>query len=356
MNDVIVWGSLIIPIQLLFLILSGITGYTALTYRMRALEGLSHSKAILNELFNTTVIGLLIWKLSPLLFDTRFVIENPLSLLYFAGGTTGLTLAVMYIVTNLSYRTWKAKFPVLLFPDAILSMILAGTAMYSLLQIVFRDGGLLTGLTIPITVILYYLLVRGPRPLGHIAEIKQGVTKYGNLLTALIIIGMVVWALYDNFQSEKISSSPVRTELNEESGVRIGNLAADFTLTTLDGTQVNLSDYRGRRVLLNFWATWCPPCKAEMPHMERFYKAYQQEDIVILAVNLTHTEKSSNKVQAFVQDHELSFPIALDPTGEVSKEYKVRAYPTSFIIDSSGIIRDIYQGAISYETMKQAFY
>ncbi|WP_373228600.1 TlpA disulfide reductase family protein [Cohnella sp.] len=354
MNNVIVWGSLIIPVQLLLLILSGITGYFALSYRLKALDGLTHSKAILNELFNTFIVGLLVWKFSPIIYDTTFVIQNPMSLLYFSGGTTGLVLAILYSVAVLSYRTIKEKFPVLLYPDAVSTVFIAGAGMYSLLLFVFMDKGPLILLLVPVTIVFYYLQLRGRRPLGSIESIGRMMTKRGNLITAIIIIGMMGWVLYESVYKEAATLSAAGTEVNTETGIRIGNKAADFTLTTIDGKEVSLSDYRGKRVLLNFWATWCPPCKAEMPHMEKFYKEYQQDDIVVLGVNLTNTEKSSDKVKSFIENRGLTFPILLDKSGAVSDKYKVIAYPTTFIIDSSGIIRDIYQGAISYDTMKQA--
>lgn len=355
MNEVIVWGSLIIPIQLLMLMGSALIGYFALSYRLSKLNETFSHRAILDRLFQTFVVGLLIWKFSPLVFDMTFVLDNPMSLLYFSGGTKGLIIAGIYSVAALSYLTRKEKLPVLLFPDAILTVFLAGAGVYSLFLLVFSEGGLMNGFIALVTLFIYSLQVRGQRPLGHTEAISHLLSKRGNLITALILFGMVGWGIYDNVSKEAPSSSAIHTETNSEIGVRIGNTAADFTLTTLDGEQVNLSDYRGQRVLLNFWATWCPPCKAEMPHMEKFYQAYQGDGIVVLAVNLTHTEKSSAKVRSFVQDREITFPIALDSSGEVSEKYRVRAYPTSFIIDTSGVIRDIYQGAISYDTMKQAF-
>lgn len=89
--------------------------------------------------------------------------------------------------------------------------------------------------------------------------------------------------------------------------------------------------------------------------MQKFYKAYQEDGIVVVGVNLTHTEKSSDKVKSFVQTNGLTFPVGLDSSGAISDKYQVTAYPTSYIIDSAGIIRDKYQGAISYDVMKRAF-
>lgn len=355
MNDVIVWGSLIIPIQLLLLIVSALTGFWALSYRLKGLNDTINSKMIPDILFNTLIVGLLIWKLSPLLYDAAFILQNPLSLLYFSGGIKGLVLAAFYTIGMLSYRTKKAKLPILIFPDAVLTILLAGGSMYALLLVVIKDGGLVSGLAALMSFVLYFLQLRYHIPLGNWKGITEIIIKRGNLITALVVIGMIGWIINGNLNIDASSSSNANTELDSAIGVRVGNKAMDFTLTMIDGHQVKLSDYRGKRVLLNFWATWCPPCKAEMPHMEKFYKEYQHEDIEVLGVNLTNTEKSADKAGVFALEHEITFPIALDPSGTVSNNYQVMAYPTSFIIDSDGIISDIYKGAISYDTMKQIF-
>src|SRR5690606_2618204 len=92
----------------------------------------------------------------------------------------------------------------------------------------------------------------------------------------------------------------------------------------------------------------------EMPHMQRFYEDYKQQDVVILGVNLTPTEEKTNNVMSFVKDYGLTFPILLDSEGTVMQTYQVVAYPTTYLLDSSGVIREKYQGAINYDTMKEA--
>ncbi len=111
--------------------------------------------------------------------------------------------------------------------------------------------------------------------------------------------------------------------------------APGFTLGTLDGQVVSLSDYRGQRVLINFWATWCPPCRFEMPAIESVYRGYSDRDFVVLGVNL---EESPRTVQPFVKELGLSFPILMDTDGEAAMLYGVRGLPTSVFVDRDGMV------------------
>lgn len=112
--------------------------------------------------------------------------------------------------------------------------------------------------------------------------------------------------------------------------------APGFTLQNLTAAEVSLSDYRGKVVLLNFWATWCMPCRQEMPGMESLWKKYQHRGLVIIAVSTE--EGSPARVQSFVKRLKLSFPIALDPDATVSDLYQVSGLPVSFLIDQQGRI------------------
>ena len=132
-----------------------------------------------------------------------------------------------------------------------------------------------------------------------------------------------------------------------------GFLAPDFTLETLDGKSVTLSDMRGKVVLLNFWATWCPPCKAEMPAFQQAYADYAEEDFIILTVNATLQDNLSD-VDAFRAEYGLSFPIPLDKTGEVNHLYQVRSLPTSFFIDKGGMISEVIIGGPIAEALIRA--
>lgn len=136
-------------------------------------------------------------------------------------------------------------------------------------------------------------------------------------------------------------------------GLEKGSLAPDFELTDMEGNPVKLSDYRGKAVLLNFWASWCPPCRAEMPHMEKLYKKYKDKKFDILAVNLTNTEKNNGDAEKFVKELGLTFKIPMDVKGTVGADYNIMAYPTSYFIDSDGVIREKVLGALNEEYMEK---
>nr|WP_249745386.1 TlpA disulfide reductase family protein [Mesobacillus boroniphilus] len=131
-------------------------------------------------------------------------------------------------------------------------------------------------------------------------------------------------------------------------GIGAGMVAPNFTLKNLAGEDVSLKDYRGKKVMLNFWATWCPPCKEEMPAMEKFYKE-KSKDVEILAVNLD----PQNKVKAFVKDNEITFPILLDQDGATQQTYSIISIPTTFIIDEQGLILKKHIGSMTYEQMQE---
>ena len=112
-----------------------------------------------------------------------------------------------------------------------------------------------------------------------------------------------------------------------------GTRSIDFTLSDLSGKKVSLSSYQGKLVFLNFWATWCPPCRAEMPSMERLYQKLKTKGLAILAVDLQEDAKS---VQKFIDEHKLTFTVLLDSDGRVGATYGARSIPTTYIIGRDG--------------------
>ncbi|TLS38012.1 redoxin domain-containing protein [Pseudalkalibacillus caeni] len=135
-----------------------------------------------------------------------------------------------------------------------------------------------------------------------------------------------------------------------ETGIQEGNKAPDFQLTTLKGDTLKLSDLEGKKVLLNFWASWCPPCKAEMPHMQDFYTE-NKEQVEVVAVNLTSAESNKGNVQQFAKDYGLTFPIPYDENGEIGATYQAFTIPTSYWIDSNGLIQKKVVGPMSKDMM-----
>lgn len=129
-----------------------------------------------------------------------------------------------------------------------------------------------------------------------------------------------------------------------------GFLAPDFDLKTPSGESVKLSDLRGRAVLVNLWATWCPPCRAEMQTIEKVYNEYKDRGFIALAINMTYQDDPL-AIGPFVKEQGLSFPILLDETGEIANAYQLRSLPSSFFIDRNGIIEEVVVGGPMAEAL-----
>lgn len=124
---------------------------------------------------------------------------------------------------------------------------------------------------------------------------------------------------------------------------RVGFLAPDFTLGSMAGKEFTLLDLRGSVVVINFWASWCPPCREEMPDLREVYQEERERGLEILAVNVTYQDNLSD-AEEFVAEYGLPFPILLDTRGEVANLYLMRALPTTFFVDRSGVIRKVIVG------------
>ncbi|MBF0488027.1 MAG: TlpA family protein disulfide reductase [Nitrospirae bacterium] len=125
-----------------------------------------------------------------------------------------------------------------------------------------------------------------------------------------------------------------------------GPIAPDFTLKSINGGDVSLSSYKGKVILLNFWATWCPPCRDEMPSLNRLYLKYKDSGLVVLAVS---TDGSSKVVERFMADNHLDFPVLMDSGMKISKhKYRVNAQPATFIISKDGKIVNKYFGSVNW--------
>jgi len=128
----------------------------------------------------------------------------------------------------------------------------------------------------------------------------------------------------------------------EPTPTTVTNAAPDFQLQNLAGQSITLSDFRGKPVVLNFWATWCGPCAFEMPYIQEIYDERSSEGLVVLAINWG---ESASQVEQFMQNHNLSIPVLLDTKKVVAQKYNIRAFPTTFFIDKDGIIQDKVIGA-----------
>jgi cytochrome c biogenesis protein CcmG, thiol:disulfide interchange protein DsbE len=126
--------------------------------------------------------------------------------------------------------------------------------------------------------------------------------------------------------------------------------APDFELSTPTGESIRLSDLRGQAVLVNLWATWCPPCRAEMPAIEKLYNEYKEDGFVVLAVNMTYQD-DPERVPSFVDEYGLTFPILMDIQGTVGTDYQLRSLPSSYFIDRDGIIQEVVIGGPMAEAL-----
>ncbi len=146
----------------------------------------------------------------------------------------------------------------------------------------------------------------------------------------LVLVAGPAWIVFSRPEEVIIPPAP-----------RKGAPAPAFEAQTLDGATVRLDDLRGQAVVLNLWATWCPPCRAEMPALERISARYADAGLVVLALN---QGEDAETVRAFVEEHALTFPIALDPREQVGRQYELQAYPTTFFIGRDGVIREVVSG------------
>jgi len=157
------------------------------------------------------------------------------------------------------------------------------------------------------------------------------------MVTLLLLVG---GSLYLGFAGSQ------RLQFEPQKSVGEGDVAPDFTLQDTEGNRISLSDLRGKVVLVNFWATWCPPCRAEMPSMDALNDAMADEDFVMLAINIE--ENGRTIVPEFLAKNPHRFPVLFDDQGVVQKSYGVYKFPESYIVSKDGVIDDKVIGAIDW--------
>ena len=173
------------------------------------------------------------------------------------------------------------------------------------------------------------------------------VKKYIFLFAVLFVGGVLFF--FEHFLEASLSIKDVKIgkNFNQEKS-DVGYLAPRFTLRNLKGNYESLESYRGQVVVLNFWATWCAPCRVEMPSFENLYRRYRSEGVSVLAVTLDKNAKP--KIKSFVDEHNLSFPILLDSKSEVERLYPSMTVPFTYVIDRKGRVVARVDGAKNWES------
>lgn len=200
-------------------------------------------------------------------------------------------------------------------------------------------------------------------PSGDVDERPQRRREYSGAsstlgVAALIIltVGVAIWWFQFREDDSSLASDgygviALPADLNptdRPASSEVGRVAPDFLLASTDGSEERLSAYRGKWVLLNFWASWCGPCRQETPHLQRL-QARRPDTLVVLGVN---QQESRDTAAEFVEEYQLTYPIALDLSGEVSTAYRVgRGLPVSMLVDPTGVIRELRIGRIDEEDL-----
>lgn len=148
----------------------------------------------------------------------------------------------------------------------------------------------------------------------------------------LIMLGLFLWA------------KPLLSQ-----GGLLGKPAPSFTVTALDGKTISLESFKGKVVILNFWATWCPPCRSEIPEFVQFYRDYEKKGVMIIGIGVNDSDAA---LQEFSKTNRINYPVANDKGNRVSSSYGgIRSIPTTFVIDRKGIIRDMRVGGIDRQEL-----
>jgi len=180
-----------------------------------------------------------------------------------------------------------------------------------------------------------------------------------SLVGKLLVLVLIVIAIGSFVKNELNQDLELTDGIHQEMDLTNGEVplkgkpAPDFHLTTLDGEEVSLSDFKGQKVVLNFWATWCPPCKVEMPHFQEYEKKYTKKDnVVILALNMTYNDQGPDNVQKFVDSYDLTFRVPLMEDDSIMKQYKILSIPTTAFIDEDGNIQRQISGALDTKMLR----
>jgi peroxiredoxin len=316
---------------LLLWITFGAAGFLAIRYRFARHPSVDR---IRSAFFTGSVLWLLVWKGSLVVIDLPGVIAAPSSLLYFDGGVRGQWAASLIALVWVAISLYRAKLPAGEIYHLIGVYCLFGHAAYRIATAASgRLGWLDASLLYALAACALY---------GMLYQAWHRKIPRGRWATQAILLGAVTVLLV--------------SAIAEQSGARkapgLGEAGQALTLETADGQPIRLSDFTGSVVVLNFWATWCPPCRAEMPSMQLLHERIANSEAAVLAVNVTATERDTGAASRFMKEREFTLPLALDPTGETMKAYNIRAYPTTYVLDRKGIVHEIFEGAVHHAVLE----
>lgn len=174
---------------------------------------------------------------------------------------------------------------------------------------------------------------------------RQRLTRFSIVALIIAVIGGL-FVQREYLSSSEAGAGDTALDLLDANRVKVGELAPDFAIRTISGEVVRLSDFRGKTVVLNFWASWCPPCRAEMPDFQEIFEQREDAgDFAILAVDKL-VEDTEGSVREFVEEFGLTFDVGFDATDEIVQHYGVRGLPSTFFIDRDGILRQKSLGPV----------
>ncbi|MFD2117483.1 TlpA family protein disulfide reductase [Paenibacillus yanchengensis] len=334
-------GSFVLNSDLLVYLVAGAIAALLITFRNKEAD---YKEQFSSVAWNTLLLWIIVWKGSYIVFDLKSFAANWQSILYFDGGTAGFVLAavigsIYLLLSFFKHSNWKIAI------ENMLLYVSSWLVIFSLSRIVWGQVVTLTHYVLLILSLVLALLLM--RPAFQLT--KKAVPQ---LFGVLLVAGLIGYIAYE--QVELKLRVPTAVSGAENVGVRVGQTAPNFTTVDLTGKEVQLAEYRGKTVLLNFWATWCSVCKAEMPHVQKLHEQLDEEKYVILSVNSTSQDSGMKQVEKYIYDSELTFQVVLDESGQIIKDYRVRAYPVTLIIAPDGTVTRNHTGAISYDQMKKA--
>ncbi|MGG3005484.1 TlpA disulfide reductase family protein [Geobacillus stearothermophilus] len=402
------FGNIVVQGENLLLISGLLISYVMFYYGIKVLK---IERNIMDLILNSFINGVLIWKFSYVFLHPNSVLQNPMTILYFNGGYVGISMGIVFITVYTWLYVKKQNIPVASYTRAVVPVyfgyfstfawirVMENSQNYfiilqaivaicffivasrvkiqkTLLQLLiwfhliqfelalykkyFVNTGIISkevwlyGSLVIVFICISYWLERREREAALGDENKGRRNAMTQLALGVMMVSIAVASIFNNQQEEgKIKPKPVvSTSLDSgKIGTNKGEVAPDFELLSITGDKIKLSDLRGKTVILNFWATWCPPCRAEMPEMQKFYENNKNNNVEILAVNLTNSERGPDAVNDFVKNKGVTFKVVLDEQGDIGNLYGAITIPTSYIIDKNGVIRDKYIGPMSYETM-----